>query len=155
MDNKKIGKYIELKRKQKGMTQQNLADSLAVTNKAVSKWETGTGLPDISLLKELSRVLGVTTDEILEGEDSLSTIHKESEHYYFFLINQQVYKQYYQAKLYEHKVLLGLLLVIGFLFIALLYRKYKYYRICYDIFRGNMYYITNDMEKIQNTFKSR
>lgn len=47
MDNKKIGKYIALKRKQKGMTQQNLTDSLAVTNKAISKWETGTWVLDI------------------------------------------------------------------------------------------------------------
>lgn len=64
------------------MTQQNLTDSLAVTNKAISKWETGTWVLDIWLLKELSRALGMTTDEILEGEDSLFTIHKESEHFY-------------------------------------------------------------------------
>ena len=41
MDNKKIEKYIALKRKQVGMTQHNLVDSLAVTNKAISKWESG------------------------------------------------------------------------------------------------------------------
>lgn len=82
MDNKKIEKYIALKRKQVGMTQHNLVDSLAVTNKAISKWETGTWVPGIWLLKELSRVLGVTIDEILEGEDSLFTIHKESKHFY-------------------------------------------------------------------------
>ena len=64
------------------MTQQNLTDSLAVTNKAISKWETGTWVLDIWLLKELSRALGVTIDEILEGEDSLFTIHKESKHIY-------------------------------------------------------------------------
>ena len=64
------------------MTQQNLTDSLAVTNKAISKWETGTWVLDIWLLKELSRALGITIDEILEGEDSLFTIHKESKHFY-------------------------------------------------------------------------
>lgn len=47
MDNKKIEKYIALKRKQVGMTQHNLVDSLAVTNKAISKWETVTGVPGI------------------------------------------------------------------------------------------------------------
>ncbi|KXU49915.1 MAG: hypothetical protein UFX20_06615 [Longibaculum muris] len=47
MDNKKIEKYIALKRKQVGMTQHNLVDSLAVTNKAISKWETGTWVPGI------------------------------------------------------------------------------------------------------------
>lgn len=68
MDNKKIGIFIAACRKEKGMTQQQLADRLGITNKAVSKWETGSGLPDISMLEVLGEVLGVTADEILRGE---------------------------------------------------------------------------------------
>ncbi len=68
MDIKKIGKFIAVQRKQLSMTQQNLADKLDITNKAVSKWETGEGYPDISVLPALAEVLGVTIDEILKGE---------------------------------------------------------------------------------------
>ncbi|MGN0539871.1 MAG: helix-turn-helix domain-containing protein [Candidatus Fimenecus sp.] len=70
MNNAMIGQFISAKRKSLGMTQQELAEKLQITNKAVSKWETGDGLPDIQLLKPLSEVLGVTVDEILNGEET-------------------------------------------------------------------------------------
>ena len=54
-----IGKYIHQKRKEKGYTQQELADILHVSNKAVSKWETGVNMPEISLLESLSEILGI------------------------------------------------------------------------------------------------
>lgn len=69
MDNKKIGDYISMLRKKKQLTQKELADRLGVTDKAVSKWERGAGYPDISILKPLSDILGVTVNELLEGED--------------------------------------------------------------------------------------
>ena len=68
MDIEKIGNFIALCRKMKGLTQQKLADELGITNKAVSKWETGQGIPDVSLLPALSEILGVTVDELLTGE---------------------------------------------------------------------------------------
>lgn len=71
MNNVKVGQFISEKRKALGMTQQDLAEKLQITNKAVSKWETGDGMPDIQLLKPLSTELGVTVDEILDGEESL------------------------------------------------------------------------------------
>ena len=70
MDTIKIGKYIAERRKAAGLTQQELADQLSITNKAVSKWETGQGAPDIGLLTELARILDVTVDELLRGEDA-------------------------------------------------------------------------------------
>lgn len=70
MNNVKVGQFISEKRKALGMTQQDLAEKLQITNKAVSKWETGDGMPDIQLLKPLSTELGVTVDEILNGEES-------------------------------------------------------------------------------------
>ncbi len=67
MDNQKIGTFISACRKEKGLTQAQLAEQLGVTNKAVSKWESGNGIPDISLFPVLSELLGVTADE-LRGE---------------------------------------------------------------------------------------
>ena len=69
MNTKTTGEYIAKKRKEKNVTQQELADLLNVTNKAVSRWETGEGFPDVTTLPQLAKILGVTTDEILEGKD--------------------------------------------------------------------------------------
>ena len=67
LDIVKIGNYIAGKRRALGLTQQELAEKLNVTNKAVSKWETGQGAPDIGTLSPLADVLRVTVDEILMG----------------------------------------------------------------------------------------
>lgn len=68
MDTKKIGKFIAENRKAKKLTQQQLAESLGVTNKTVSRWENGNYMPDLSLLTPLSRELGITLNELLSGE---------------------------------------------------------------------------------------
>ena len=67
MDTNAVGCFIAELRKQKGYTQKELAEKLAVTDKAISRWETGKGLPDTSLLKPLSDVLGVSVGELLAG----------------------------------------------------------------------------------------
>lgn len=61
------GKFISLKRREKGITQKELAEKLGVTDKAVSKWETGRGMPDVSVLENLSKELEVSVSEILNG----------------------------------------------------------------------------------------
>ena len=68
MDYQKIGEFILILRKESNMTQQELADRLHVTDKAVSKWETGRGIPDIGTLKDLAKLFNVTENEILNGE---------------------------------------------------------------------------------------
>ena len=68
MDLDKIGKFIALNRKNKGLTQEQLAEKLGVTNKTISRWETGKYMPDLSLLKPLSEELGITLNELLSGE---------------------------------------------------------------------------------------
>ncbi len=70
LDNKKIAAFIADKRKSKGLTQQQVADALHVSFQAVSKWESGATYPTIELLYSLSRLLGTTTDEILNAQDS-------------------------------------------------------------------------------------
>ncbi len=74
MNTSDMGKFICELRKENGLTQKDLAEKLNVTDKAVSKWETGRSAPDISLLSPLSETLGVTVVELLRGEK----IEKES-----------------------------------------------------------------------------
>lgn len=67
MDNLQFGAFVAQLRKEQNMTQKELADTLKVTDKAVSKWETGKGFPDVKLLEPLARALGVSLVELMEG----------------------------------------------------------------------------------------
>ena len=67
MDTKQIGWFIAQKRKAANMSQKELADYLHITDKAISKWERGLSLPDISLLIPLSEVLNVSLYDLLTG----------------------------------------------------------------------------------------
>lgn len=67
MNSVDIGKFIAQLRKERNLTQNDLADLLQVTNKAVSRWETGEGFPGIMILPKLGEVLGVSIDELLNG----------------------------------------------------------------------------------------
>ena len=68
MDKEKTGQLITELRKEKGLTQKQLADALNVTDKAVSKWERGLSFPDISMLEPISELLEISIMEILAGE---------------------------------------------------------------------------------------
>lgn len=68
MNQEKIGKFILELRKEKNMTQQELADKIGVTDRAISKWENGRGLPDLSLMKPLCDELGISINELISGE---------------------------------------------------------------------------------------
>ena len=71
MDQVKIGKFIAKLRKEKKMTQQELAEKLHVTDRAVSNWENGRRMPDVSLFKPLCATLGITINELMSGEKIL------------------------------------------------------------------------------------
>ena len=79
MDKEKTGQLITLLRKEKGLTQKQLADALNVTDKAVSKWERGLSFPDISMLEPISELLDISILEILAGErqDRNDTLTRE------------------------------------------------------------------------------
>ena len=68
MDQKKIGEFIAKLRKEKKLTQQELANKLGVTDRAISKWENARGMPDFSLIKPLCDILGITYNEFISGE---------------------------------------------------------------------------------------
>ena len=73
-----IGKYISLKRKQKNLTQEQLAEKLGVSNKTISKWETGKCMPDYSIIQNLCDELEITVAELLDGK----TAEEKSNHIY-------------------------------------------------------------------------
>lgn len=68
MDQETIGKFISSCRKDRGLTQMQLAEKLNISNRAVSKWETGKSIPDASIMLELCGILGITVNELLSGE---------------------------------------------------------------------------------------
>lgn len=68
MNQEKIGKFISISRKNKNLTQEQLAEKLGVSINAVSKWERGLNLPDVSLMKELCKILDITLNELFEGK---------------------------------------------------------------------------------------
>lgn len=69
MNQIKIGKFIAECRRKKNLTQAQLAEKLNITDRAVSKWETGKSMPDSSIMLELSEILGITVNELLSGEE--------------------------------------------------------------------------------------
>ena len=79
MDNRKTGQLIAQLRKEKSMTQQDLADKLHITNTAVSKWERGLSFPGVDILEKLAEELGITVMDILAGEVCKKTEEKISE----------------------------------------------------------------------------
>ena len=68
MNQIKIGEFIASQRRSKNLTQAALAEKLGITDRAVSKWECGKGLPDVSLMLDLCEIFGITVNELLSGE---------------------------------------------------------------------------------------
>ena len=68
MDQQKIGRFIAQTRKEKSLTQRELADTLCISDKTVSKWENGKGMPEVSLMMPLCEALDITANELLSGE---------------------------------------------------------------------------------------
>lgn len=68
MDMQAIGRFLAALRKGRGMTQEQLARQLGTSNKTISRWETGTYLPPVEMLQQLSRLYGLTINELLQGE---------------------------------------------------------------------------------------
>ena len=117
MDTLKIGKFIAKKRKEKNMTQEELARVLVVTNKTVSRWENGNYMPDLSLLKPLSETLGVSLNALLSGEDDVD-VQKADENIsnitnYSNLVIKKIFKN-----IYIFIMFLGLFLIISALIVT-------------------------------------
>ena len=77
MDQKKIGSFLKELRKEKGITQEEFAEKLNVSGRTVSRWETGSNMPDISLLVEIAEFFDVSIPEIINGERKSESMNEE------------------------------------------------------------------------------
>ena len=115
MDNKKLGSFIAELRKEQGLKQKELADKLSITDKAVSKWETGRGVPDVSILVPLCDILGVSVTELLNGEKSSANI---------FVDDKDVIKKLKVKKCVRY-VIEAIITIIMFYGLSVYYDTYK------------------------------
>ena len=102
MNQEKIGKFITTCRKEKNLTQEELAEKLNVSNKSVSRWENGVNMPDYSVLNDLCNILDININELLSGEkDNKETIENLD----------MILKEYYKMKKQKEK--LKKIIIIG------------------------------------------
>ena len=93
MDLIKIGKFISSKRKEKDITQSKLAEMLYITDRAVSKWENGICLPDADKMLDLCNILGISVNELLNGEKiDMKDLNKKTDELLLELAKQEEIK---------------------------------------------------------------
>ena len=114
MNQEKIGKFISKCRKDKKMTQSELAEKLGVTDKSIGNWENGRNMPDLSLFKPLCDVLGITINDLLSGEKISKDKYQER-----FEENIVNTIDYSTKRINKYSNVIGLLLVIFGLFISM------------------------------------
>ena len=109
MDQIKIGRFIAEQRKKANLTQMQLAEKLGITDRAVSKWETGRAMPDSSIMLSLCGILNVTVNDLLSGEViSMENYNKESERNLLEAVKQ---KEASDKQLLFMEVLVGIICV--------------------------------------------
>ena len=109
MDQIKIGKFVAAKRKEVGLTQVQLAEKLNVTDRAVSKWETGRSLPDASIMLDLCGILNITVNDLLSGEVVIvENYNKEMENKLIEMVKE---KEEADKRLLKLEIVVGLICV--------------------------------------------
>lgn len=129
MNQEKIGKYISEKRKEKKLTQEELAERLGVSDRAVSNWENGKNMPDLSLFKPLCKELGITINNLISGEDVDDNKYIESfENNIIDIVNVTNKSK----KKRTIKIISIFTLIIIILFSILLFNNYYEFDVNYD-----------------------
>jgi transcriptional regulator with XRE-family HTH domain len=143
LNNKATGEFIAKMRKENGYSQKQLAQMLSVTDKAVSKWETGNGAPDISNLIPLSKILGVSVVEILNGEKIENDIVETNE-----IIIDTMKETKRKEKNKAFKIIILLLLIIAIVTCGVQLSWYAYWSrrhlVLYDVQTVYMTQINED-----------
>lgn len=110
MDQIKIGKFIAQRRKGANLTQMQLAEKLNITDRAVSKWETGKTLPDSSIMLQLCDILGITVNDLLSGEVvTMENYNKEMENRLIEMVKQ---KEESDKRLLKLEIILGIIAIL-------------------------------------------
>ena len=110
MDQVKIGKFISECRKKQNLTQSQLAEKLNITDRAVSKWETGRAMPDSSLMLDLCSILKINVNDLLNGEViTMSEANKKQEEMLLELVKE---KQEADKRLLNIEIFIGVLSTI-------------------------------------------
>ena len=123
MDAKITGCFIAQLRKELGLTQKELAEKLEVTDKAISRWETGKGLPDTSLLKPLAEIFGVSVGELLSGKRmDDSQIKNQADHIILESLSYEESQKKWKGIL--RYVFWGILVALGGFFFALVLARF-------------------------------
>lgn len=118
MDQVKIGKFIAACRKKVGLTQMQLAEKLGITDRAVSKWETGKAMPDSSIMLELCAALNISVNDLLCGEVvTMDHYNKELENNLLEMIRQ---KQQADKRLLTMEIVTGILCLCPLLAAAII-----------------------------------
>lgn len=154
MNYNKIGNFIAEKRKEKGLTQKELAEKIGVTDKAVSKWERGLGCPDVSILEVLASTLDVSILEILKGRTIENEIIKvtEANDYVKESLNYSKVQTKEKLKIILSKLICFFIILIGTILIILNIFHYFYLNYQYDnIFNSTIF--QSDIEKIEKNIK--
>ena len=113
MDQVKIGKFISEKRKEQNLTQMDLAEKLNITDRAISKWETGKGMPDSSIMLDLCSILNINVNELLSGEMiNMENYNKKAEEN---LLNLKREKEEADKRLLKLEWVIGYIASISFL----------------------------------------
>ena len=112
MDQMKIGKFIAQRRKEENLTQMQLAEKLNITDRAISKWERGKGLPDASIMLELCRILGITVNDLLSGEVVIMDNYTEEMEKNLLEMTRQ--KQAADKQLLQLEIITGVLCIVIF-----------------------------------------
>ena len=111
MDQKKIGLFLKMLRNEKGLTQEQLAEKLNVSNRSVSRWETGSTLPDISLIIELADYYEVDIKELVEGERKSEIMNKELTETFDKIAEYSIERK--KSQLQKDGIFTEILIVIG------------------------------------------
>lgn len=113
MEQVKIGKFISERRKKLDLTQKQLADKLNVTDRAVSKWETGRAMPDSSIMLKLCKILKISVNDLLSGElVTVDNYNEKSEQNLLEIVKQ---KEQADKRLLHLEILIGVLVSIELL----------------------------------------
>ena len=153
MNYDKIGKFIQEKRKEKNLTQKELANKLGVTDRAVSKWERGVGCPDVSILEILSKELDCSILEILKGRKIENEIIKVTEADDYVKDSMNLSKQTTKEKIisYINKALVTTIIFIFLLLSYLNIVQIKYLNTEYQY--KTEYYENKKIQELINTLE--